>query len=68
MRTEACECDLTGVHVMKYGTPTAPRYQPDALPPQRMTYVFAAPDFSRSAGSTAKLAAAGFSRTLEGLN
>jgi hypothetical protein len=33
-----------------------------------MTYVFVAPDLIKSAGSTGKFVAAGFSRTLEGIS
>ena len=68
LRTEVCECDLTRVHVKQYGTPTATTDQPDVLPFRTMTYVFAAPNFSRSAGSVAEFTVAGSSRTLEGAN
>ena len=68
LRTEICECDLTGVHVKEYSAPTAPRDQPIVLSPQKTAHVFAAPDFNRSAGSIGKSAAVGSSRMLNGEN
>ena len=66
--TEVCECDLTGVHVKEYSTPTASRYQPTTLSSRTVTHVLAAPDFTRSADSIGDSAAVGFFRTLEGAN
>jgi hypothetical protein len=59
-------CDLAGIYVKEYSTPTALRDQLNVYSHRAMTYVLAAPDFNRSAGSSGRSAGVGFSRTLEG--
>ena len=66
LRTNGGPCDLAGIHVEEYSTPTALRDQLNVCSRQTMTYVLAAPDFNRSAGSSGRSAGVGFSRTLEG--
>jgi len=51
-----------GVHVKEYSTPTAPVGERNTCSYRVMTYVFAAPDFNRSAGSVSESAGAGSSR------
>jgi len=65
LRTEICECDLTGVRIKEYSAPTAPRDQQIVLSLQTMAHVFAAPDLNRRADSIGKSAAVGFSRILK---
>ena len=62
------ERDLAGIHIKEYRTPTVLRDQQNVCSHKAMTYVLAAPDFNRSAGSIGWSVGIGFSRTLERIN
>ena len=64
-RANGGERDLAGIHVKEYRTPTVQRDQRNVCSHKAMTYVLAAPDFNRSAGSIGWSVGIGFSRTLE---
>ena len=66
LRAKGGECDVTGVNKREHSTPTTPKHQQNVCSCKAATYVIAAPDCIRSAGSTGEFASAGFSRTLEG--
>jgi len=65
LRNERGESDLAGVHKKENSPPSALRNQPEISSRRTTTYVFAAPDLNRRAGSIGKSARVGFSRTLE---
>ena len=67
LRAKGGECDVTSVHREEHGTPTTPKHQRVVCSCKAATYVIAASDFIRSAGSTGEFASVGFSRTLEGV-
>jgi len=64
LRTNSSKYDLTSVHIKEYSTPTAPGDERNTWSHRAMTYVFAAPDFNRSAGSVGESVGTGSSRTL----
>ena len=64
LRANGRKCDLASVHIKEYSIPTAPEGERNVCSYRVTTYVFAAPDFNRRAGSVGESAGAVSSRTL----